>query len=795
MNGATEQTLSELLAEARRTNANIAALTNLMARMNTGGGGGGGVGNAAASAAGAMAGLAARMNPVGIALSALSAAGSLVTGVFDGLSSIVGKATEVVGGVIRGLVQFSQKAMEGTAKMSDLFASFSHLPFFIGEVSSLFASLLRTGEQYLDVYRKLTQVGADFSGNLFQIRSQASRAFLTLGEFANVVSKNSDIFASMGGNVQSGINKFVELQNGLMKGAFKNQILGLGYTFEEAANATAGFMRSQGTMSKQGLENTSIVRQGVMQYAMELDALSKTTGKQREQIAKELQDLQMEEVWQNFVAQLSPEKADAARSAVSAQLQYGGKEAARSLMLAFQGINVPINEATQAIEVATNGMLTTTNRQVVNAVNSGKSSNEMLVMVAQNNAAMGRSAKAFQQSMGGIAGLLSQQGSPLVLATGQMTYTARQINDILRALGQAQSGAGKQANGSAVAFALAEDKVRQVGAALNDMYTQIVAKLSPNIITLGTSILDVIKKLIGSQGFQETLTRVLNWVNNAFGSLLQSGNVTEFWQRLKIVFTDGFDQLWRWVKPVWENTIKPAAISMFNSIVDFLTPYLRKAFNFVFDTVKSYIYDTTGGRFGSSKETNREISRETEYYESEKDKLAQLQRRVKELDGRDARDRAELTKVWADIWTQKARVEKIYEAMNTVGQDIPGFTRSPEAQKILGPGGVGSFDSQGLYLVQGIKDYLKANPPNAIRALGTLGALGTPTEPKDVVAQLHQGERVLSQGEVGSLNSMGESLQRLNSLTAQLVIEMKENNRHTKGTLDATKSLSGNLYA
>ena len=68
MNGATEQTLSELLAEARRTNANIAALTNLMARMNTGGGGGGGVGNAAASAAGAMAGLAARMNPVGIAL-------------------------------------------------------------------------------------------------------------------------------------------------------------------------------------------------------------------------------------------------------------------------------------------------------------------------------------------------------------------------------------------------------------------------------------------------------------------------------------------------------------------------------------------------------------------------------------------------------------------------------------------------------------------------------------------------------------------------------------------------------
>jgi hypothetical protein len=375
-----------------------------------------------------------------------------------------------------------------------------------------------------------------------------------------------------------------------------------------------------------------------------------------------------------------------------------------------------------------------------------------------------------------------------------MTYTARQINDILKALGQAQSAAAKQASGSAVAFALAEGKVREVGAALNDMYTAIVAKLSPNIITLGTSILNIIQKLVGSKGFQDTLTSVLNWVNSAFGSLLQSGNVTDFWQRLRVVFSDGFDQLWRWVRPVWENTIKPAAIGMFNSIVDFLTPYLRKAFNFVFDTVKSYIYDTTGGRFGSSKETNREISRQTEYYEDAKDKLAALQRRVKELDGRDSRDRVELNKVWADIWTAKTRVQKIYDAMNT-GEPIPGFERSPAAEDILKPGGTGPASSQGLYLIQGISDYLKANPPNAIRALGTLGALGTPTEPKDVVAQLHQGERVLSQGEVGSLNNMGDALQRLNSLTAQLVIEMKENNRHTRDTLNATKNLGGNLYA
>jgi hypothetical protein len=768
-----------------------------MARANTaGGGGGGGVGNAAAGAASAMAGLASKISPVGIALSALSAAGSLVSGVFDGLSSIVGKAAEAVGGVISGLVQFSKKAMDGTAKMSDLFAAFERLPFFIGEIASLFASLLRAGEQYLDVYRNLTKVGADFGGNLFQIQRQASRAHLTLGEFANIVNKNSDIFASMGGNVQSGINRFVELQNGLMKGAFRNQILGLGYSFEEAANATAGYMRSQGTMSKQGLENTSMVRAGVMQYAMELDALSKTTGKQREQIAKELQDLQMEEVWQNFVAQLSPNEAASARAAVNASLQYGGKEVARSMMLAIQGINVPINEATQSIDVATRGMLTTSNQQVVTALKAGARAEDILVMVARNNAAMGKEANRFQRSLGGVAGLLTQQGSQLTLSTGQLQYTFRNINDIMKALGQAQSGASKQASGSAVAFALAEDKVRQVGSALNEMWTTLVSRLSPNLIKLGDSILALIEKLLGSKGFERTLNSVIN----AFNDLMTSTSIKDFWGKLGNHLSDGFNSLWNWAKPVWENTIKPAALQMFEDLVSFLTPYMRKAFNFVFDSVSEYIYKSTGGRVGNAPFVNKEISREREYYESKRDELESQQRQLKRLMAEKVQDKDAINRL--ALRTEKTNLEliAIYNSINERKNTIPGYTRDPEIQKLFGdfkdPNKI-LTSPNGLSFQSGIESYLMDNKPFVTneRSLGTLGALGAPTEPTDVVAQIHQGERVLSQGEVGSLNSMGESLQRLNSLTAQSVIETKENNRHSRDILAAIKALGGNLFA
>jgi hypothetical protein len=577
-----------------------------------------------------------------------------------------------------------------------------------------------------------------------------------------------------------------------MTGSFRRQIMGLGFTFEQAAQTTVDYMRTQGTMSKQGLSDVNTVRQGVLEYAMQLDMLAKTTGKQRDQIQKELQDLQIEEVWQNFLAQLSPQEASRATAAVNAQLQYGGKEAAKSLMLAFQGINVPINEASTAIEVATNGMLTTTNEQVTAAVKAGRSVNEITMMVAQNNAMMGRSAQQFQRAIGGVAGMMSQSGSPLIMATGQMTLTARNFNEVQKGLIAANSQQAKQASGTAAQFAENEARLRDLGIALNQAWNGIVMKFTPSIVSIGMSVVKLVENISGNSGFIKAINAVVNWLVKTLGDLTSSNSVGDFWHKLTKNFSEGFEALWKYIKPIWENTIKPAAISMFNSIIEFLTPFMRKAFNYVFDTVKAYVYDITGGRFGSSKQTNREISSELEYYEEARDKVAQLQRRVKELDNGDARNKVELNKIVAETIEAKVRVKKIYDAMVN-GTEIPGFTRSPEAQRILEPGGPGITDSQGLFL-QEIKNYLMANPPDQ-RSLGTLGALGSSTEPKDVLAQIHQGERVLSQGEVGSLNGMGEALQRLNSLTAQLVIEMKENNRHAKGTLDATKSLSGNSFS
>jgi hypothetical protein len=790
MNGATEQTLSELLAEARRTNANMAALTNLVARSSSGGGGG--LGGSVSSAAGAMAGLVTKITPVGMVMTALSAAGSLVSGTFNVLSSIVGKASEAVGAVVSGLIQFAQKTMEGNARMSDLFASFAKLPFFIGEVASFFASILKVSEQYLDVYRELTHVGASFSGNLMLMRDQSIRAHLTLGEFSNIVRKNSDIFSSMGGNVQAGINKFVELQNNLMQGAFRRQIMGLGFTFEEAAQTTMDYMRTQGTMSKQGLSDVNTVRQGVLSYAMELDMLSKTTGKQREQIQKELQDLQMEEVWQNFVAQLSPEEASRATAAVNAQLQYGGKEAARSLMLAFQGINVPINEATQSIDVATHGMLTTTNEQAMAAVKSGKSVNEIVMMVAQNNAMMGRSAQQFQRSIGGVAGMMSQSGSPLIMATGQMTLTARNFNDIMKGLNYANSQQGKQASGTAAQFAENEARLRELGNALNKVWNEIVNKFTPSIVGVGNSIIKLMESITGSAGFKQTINLVTDWILATFNELKATKSPKEFFDVLVKRAQGVFDEIQKIVTPMWEKDIKPKLIYWFESVVRFIEPYLAKALDSISDGINSWLFSLPGGKtvFGAEDPNKRRAVRDIMGDKT----FVELTKAIEDLKSEQEKLRSE-GKSTAGVDPQiKENQRKINEWL--IKNTIKGDSTDPNAGQNRLLSNFGDFSK---FLQEWGESQREKYGKYATGTLGVHGSLFNDFG-KETPVTLHGNEAVVTPDQMAGVvnsslnNNVGESLQRLNSLTAQLLVEMKENNRHTKNTLDATKSLSGNLY-
>jgi hypothetical protein len=86
-------------------------------------------------------------------------------------------------------------------------------------------------------------------------------------------------------------------------------------------------------------------------------------------------------------------------------------------------------------------------------------------------------------------------------------------------------------------------------------------------------------------------------------------------------------------------------------------------------------------------------------------------------------------------------------------------------------------------------------PNRGGRPFGTLGVLGTTAEPQSGTVAIEQGERVLNPFETSTYNNLEQSLQRLNSLTAQMLGIMREQADYSRRNLDATKALSNNLFA
>ena len=234
----------------------------------------------------------------------------------------------------------------GTATTADTLKAFSKMPGPIGLVATGFGLLADYQQKNLEGLQKMASSGATFSGSLTELRVASAKSFLSLDEFASSVKKNSDVFSSMGGSVQDGVNKFVKIQNTLLAPGSQTQmnLASLGYSAADAADLTASYMRSQGSMNKAGLQDTQKVSASVAEYAQELTSLAAITGKSREEIQKKMDEENAEAQWNAALAAMSPEKADKLRKAVEYASAQGGKGAVDSLKAMALGFP-PMTEA------------------------------------------------------------------------------------------------------------------------------------------------------------------------------------------------------------------------------------------------------------------------------------------------------------------------------------------------------------------------------------------------------------------------------------------------------------------
>lgn len=594
MNGAAEAILEELLAQSKTQTQ----LLQQLARNFTGGGGGGGGGVIGAAAS------------VASSFGALNVVTKVIAGLFNGLSNIVstvfklfGAAVGIVTNVVQAFDNLGKIALETGAKLSDFFKALESIPI-IGGVAKFFKGLIEGQETLLKYYRDFSKSGVTFSGNLLDLVQAARTTSLTLGELQAVLNTNRDAFAILGGgNVQAGYEKFITTQNRLMAvgSGFREQLLGLGVTSEQAAGFLGTLIRSQGVMSKNREIDESKLAKQTSEYILQLDALTRLTGIQKEELDATIKKAQQDQLFQTFMDTLTPVQRRVADQMIRAAAPFGD-EAVQAVKARLRGLDAPVTEFENQI-VALGG----------SSVLAGSGLRDILYSATESTDGFTAGLEFMANVASGVGGAMADIPDELK-ATGIFSKIPQSLLSLDRSIQQvglakALEEVKKQqkdaADGSAKDTAAMQLRIQQLGLVISSVsqtlrgaFAPIIMELAGGMAELAEGLVGVIDELVKSDGFKETVAAVTNWFRTAFTDIREAfkegglkGGLTMMFEKL----SDGFSAMWEVVK----GPIKSA----FMSLIDWLKPYWGDLMDSLLGGVADWIYEKTG--FGTAPEIRK----------------------------------------------------------------------------------------------------------------------------------------------------------------------------------------------
>ena len=232
-----------------------------------------------------------------------------------------------------------------TPKVSDFTNALSGIPI----IGPIIGALGNAMQGQIDKFRELSQVGADFGGGIDRVRSVAAQAGLSLDTFTSAVTANSKDLALLGGNASAGARIFVAVNKSL-QGPFQESLARLGFSMEETAAYTAGYLAQQTRLGLAQRMTQGELNKGAQNYLLELDRLARVTGMSRKAAQEEL-DRQLED--DRLVALYASMEATASQvnKTIIAGISSTDKRVADAVvdLMANNGVVSATNSMTQAL--------------------------------------------------------------------------------------------------------------------------------------------------------------------------------------------------------------------------------------------------------------------------------------------------------------------------------------------------------------------------------------------------------------------------------------------------------------
>jgi hypothetical protein len=766
MNGATEATLSDLLATAQAMNVNMIKLQQLVRSSGSNLGSGSGGGSSGGTGGGSPASLLASLNPLGVAFNVVKGAASAVGAVFGVMGNILGQVVGAATGLVKSLYNLGVATAISGTKLSEFYDAFKNVPL-LGIGFGILGDVLRYQEQLLEFFQQIAMSGASFSGSLTQMRTAASRSYMSMQDFATVVRENSETFGLFGGTVTTSINKFVDIQNRLLgpRSQYANMMYGMGFTAKTAGDLLAYYMGVQSTVNKTEQQSTEQIIKGTADYAKELNLLSQLTGKNNKELQKQADAIAREDAYRMYKTTIGGDKAAKEMQVITTLTQTAGKEIAEMYRDSYAGILARTEDQRRA-GVMVGKPLYDFLINIRRMTDAGASQAQLTEYARQESVKMGAIVQQTNKSFLGLGPAMSAMYKPIVplveFFQSQKNLTTLNKNEAIVKEKQAEAAKSQAAD-----LERAQQGMRNFGEQILMLASQILAPFIPllqgfarAVVGLGKDLGDLAKKVAGSGGFKEAVEGVVNWFRTTFNSLKQSTDTKDFFGRLGTQLNVAFDAM------------KPALMSFMEKVAEIMKPFMIQMVDYVADAANAWLFSVVGARFGAEDPAQRERNREVQRGLSSRLSAIETMRNQYNSKKSAAPDSE-------DTLNFKRALD---EMTNRLYADLTRLVEGPNSSTKRWA------ESQRAAL-------------GAQRHSGTLGMTGNWWEKSDATLNVQAGESVVTQAQMSQIvgaasqNGLAESIQQLNSLVALQVKYAKETAEYARRNVDATRSLDGNLFA
>ena len=231
--------------------------------------------------------------------------------------AFLGREAKGAGNAVVGL---AGNLLSGSMKLSDYSKSLETNTKILGKLGKVVNALTMFAEESLAEYQSLTGIGASFGKQMTEIKIAAAELGMTVEQMTKLFKDNAEGLSAFGGSTDTAISRFRQFSSSVLSSDVGSNLRRLGFTVDDINEnlLTYAEIAEQDNQLERSVGRDR--NASALEFAKELDALSKLTGKQREDLADQMKEARRQGDVQAF---LTGQSADASEALTTGLTKIG----------------------------------------------------------------------------------------------------------------------------------------------------------------------------------------------------------------------------------------------------------------------------------------------------------------------------------------------------------------------------------------------------------------------------------------------------------------------------------------